>query len=431
LPILTQVFGSLVALVAPLAIAGARIASRINQGLGVVESAVAAAETAEQKAKTRLEGQKQAILAELSQLDTQQALLQKEIRHAQVRVKAAASAVDNASTGRLLAGFLSERSASTDYRSQLGMIAMIRRDFEQLVGLLDLEPEGDDAVPHIERIVLYIDDLDRCAPDRVVEVLQAIHLLLGLELFVVVVAVDARWLLSSLELHFEKVLGARPQSPGDRGHWSATPMNYLEKIFQIPFNLSAMDSDSYAQLVGSLLESDDSAEALRHLDSEDPSGIGISPRVATQTGTATPAAPVDTAGLKRLNPAGLLLTDEEKEFAQRLGPLIGTPRAAKRLTNLYRLIQASLPDEALSGMLDSGGYEAILLLLAILVGHPSDAPALFGKAQGADDETVWSEFAEGLPGLAEVQPHVRQLKRASAVKPWIPVVARYSFQVGP
>ena len=50
------------------------------------------------------------------------------------------------------------------------------------------------ALSPIERIILYIDDLDRCPPKRVVEVLEAVHLLLAFDLFVVVVAVDARWL---------------------------------------------------------------------------------------------------------------------------------------------------------------------------------------------------------------------------------------------
>src|SRR5262249_7011132 len=52
--------------------------------------------------------------------------------------------------------------------------------------------------PPLERIVLYIDDLDRCPPRRVVEVLTAMQLLLALPLFV---AVDPRWLVRSLEHH--------------------------------------------------------------------------------------------------------------------------------------------------------------------------------------------------------------------------------------
>jgi len=47
-----------------------------------------------------------------------------------------------------------------------------------------------------KRIVLYIDDGDRCPPDKVVEVLQAVHMLLAFRLFV---AVDVRWVATSLE----------------------------------------------------------------------------------------------------------------------------------------------------------------------------------------------------------------------------------------
>ena len=66
-----------------------------------------------------------------------------------------------------------------------------------IVGTTRDGDDRDDDAPEwdtrpIERIVLYIDDLDRCPPERVVEVLQAVHLLLAFELFVVVVAVDAR-----------------------------------------------------------------------------------------------------------------------------------------------------------------------------------------------------------------------------------------------
>ncbi len=47
--------------------------------------------------------------------------------------------------------------------------------------------QEDARLPRIDRIVLYIDDLDRCPEVKVVEVLQAVHLLLAYPLFVVVV----------------------------------------------------------------------------------------------------------------------------------------------------------------------------------------------------------------------------------------------------
>ena len=65
---------------------------------------------------------------------------------------------------------------------------------------------ANDTLPAIDRIVLYIDDLDRCPPRRVVEMLEAIHLLLAVRLFVVVVAVDPRWLLRAIAVHYRDML---------------------------------------------------------------------------------------------------------------------------------------------------------------------------------------------------------------------------------
>ncbi len=90
--------------------------------------------------------------------------------------------------------------ASDEYRARLGIVSAIQRDFEQLATRL---PAGDfPELEKVDRIVLYIDDLDRCDARQVVDVLQAVHLLLAFPLFVVVVGVDPRWLLRSLRLHY-------------------------------------------------------------------------------------------------------------------------------------------------------------------------------------------------------------------------------------
>ena len=67
--------------------------------------------------------------------------------------------------------------------------------------------------PLVDRIILYIDDLDRCPEANVVEVLQAVHLLLAFPLFVVVVGVDSRWLLHSLQSRMTQFQGKG--APGD------------------------------------------------------------------------------------------------------------------------------------------------------------------------------------------------------------------------
>jgi hypothetical protein len=154
-----------------------------------------------------------------------------------------------------MASFLKERQASDDYRKHLGVIARARSDFERLSDLLfrtrdDAPKQG---LPRIDRIVLYIDDLDRCDEEQVVKVLQAVHLLLAFKLFVVVVAVDSRWLLHSLQQHsraFQTDLGPDDGlSEDERLHWQSTPLNYLEKIFQIPFTLRPMGSIGFGNMI--------------------------------------------------------------------------------------------------------------------------------------------------------------------------------------
>ena len=97
-----------------------------------------------------------------------------------------------------------------------------------------------DAPRPIDRIVLYIDDLDRCSSEQVVEVLQAVHLLLALDLFVVVVGVDPRWLLRSLRREYRSDADDGAQPTGQDRWWETTPQDYLEKIFNIPFALPRM-----------------------------------------------------------------------------------------------------------------------------------------------------------------------------------------------
>ena len=94
--------------------------------------------------------------------------------------------LEQTTAARVLAEFIRERAESTDYRKHLGLPALIRRDFRRLYDAISVQNEEledvdldtrialkkDDEVP-VNRIVLYIDDLDRCDPEKVVQVLQA------------------------------------------------------------------------------------------------------------------------------------------------------------------------------------------------------------------------------------------------------------------
>ena len=95
---------------------------------------------------------------------------------------------------------------------------------EEVSQLLDMtKPVADVAKSSsVERIVLYIDDLDRCPPKTVMQVLEANDISLAAELFVVVVGVDLDWLLTSVDKSYVQVAKFGKQ-------WR---LAFLEKIFQ-------------------------------------------------------------------------------------------------------------------------------------------------------------------------------------------------------
>jgi len=188
------------------------------------------------------------LQAEIAELDKKIHRQNEAVTAAEREIAEATAEIDRINRGGLVYDFLQERTTAASYTGQLGLISTIRQDLERLDGLLqDFVEKGKDP---IERIVLYIDDLDRCHPNKVVEVLQAVHLLLAFDLFNVVVGVDARWLERSLYRQY--VGDSRDGLPAPNDPFS--PQDYLEKIFQIPYALAPMDKDYFKNLMGGIVE---------------------------------------------------------------------------------------------------------------------------------------------------------------------------------
>ncbi|MEX2301402.1 MAG: P-loop NTPase fold protein [Bryobacterales bacterium] len=307
-------------------------------------------------------------------------------------------------------------------------------------------------VPEVDRIVLYVDDLDRCPEDRVVDVLQAIHLLLALPLFVVVVGVDARWVSRSLELRYQQLWnGANREKKGSPGE-AASPQDYLEKIFQIPFWLEAMDGRSTRRLLNSLLP-DGSTETTTGISAVRTSPVPPPPdqdseatvagrsesqqRVATSRGNppangeSKGALPEDHGSEPRnAEPRGsepnetkpkdresndramkdaetepaeplaqnLDLQPHERELMLDLSNVVGrSPRAVKRFVNVYRLYRARISDPVELAVLvgtaeQPGSFRAVLILLAVITGMPEAVERIFAEIHKEKADRELGEF---------------------------------------
>ena len=234
---------------------------QFREALNALEEHDAAVERERQKRIGELQAEVTALTQQMNNAKTEAAEIRREIEDLDQQIK-------TTTTDKILAEFIEDRAAAEDYRRHLGLLALIRRDFEKLRDLFDQqrkeEKEGKETHDdnRINRIVLYIDDLDRCPPQRVVEVLQAIHLLLAFPIFVVVVGVDARWVTRSLQesyewLRLEDDEGKKKEDKDDdeeRNAEGATPHDYLEKIFQIPFWLRPMEEGVCKTFIQGLTE---------------------------------------------------------------------------------------------------------------------------------------------------------------------------------
>jgi len=312
----------------------------------------------------------------------------------------------------------------------------------------------------------------------------------------------AQWLLLSLEDHYAALRG-KPAESRDGGRneaeWSTTPQNYLEKIFQIPFTLRPMEASGFHSLVESLLpvaatsedtndddgntagnrtpgagESDGSGSGSQSTEKVDEESLHAGEtgpnedveeeddEADTDEGTGTEAGSEPRSLRLRPNPQGLTVEEREREFIRMLHPLIVSPRALKRFTNVYRFLRVQQRGPDLDRFRGTSGkpgeFQVAALLLAAVVGYPAEATSLLRAVLTRRDKAWW-ELVEALDTSgaeqdaalrAEADAHGAERQRATlrealqevrsgiqlADHPpetfawWAREVARFSFQSG-
>jgi hypothetical protein len=328
---------------------------------------------------------------ELAQSKRQLAETQEAEKAALAEAASLQGELQDLTPGRILGEFLQERSRSDDYRRHLGLLADIRRDLEKLEDLVCKNNlAGGDPAKAPNRIILYIDDLDRCPSKKVVEVLEAVHLLLAFELFVVVVAVDSRWLSVALTDELPALDRSRAE-----GQW-ATPQDYLEKIFQLPFWVQPLTAEGRRSLVHGLLEGTvGGAAGDGHADGSEPVAaltIGESERQELYRMLSRQGAD------PRLDAHLLALTSADLKFMESLAPLLGdTPRRVKRFVNVTQLLLAMQPPlERDTPYPDD--RSVVAFLAAINSGMPKLASRLFDLVEPRSTRTLL-EAVDSLTGV--------------------------------
>lgn len=101
-----------------------------------------------------------------------------------------------------------------------------------------------------KRLVVFVDDLDRCLPEKAIEVLEAIKLFLDAENCIFVLGLDQEVIARGIEMKY-KEFGAKQDDDG-QGHFTIEGMRYLEKIIQLPFQIPPVEPTDMSNFVHGL-----------------------------------------------------------------------------------------------------------------------------------------------------------------------------------
>ena len=90
---------------------------------------------------------------------------------------------------------------------------------------------------HIEKLVVLIDDLDRCLPAVAIETLEAVRMFLSMKNTVFVIAADDEMIRYSVKEHFPRVLDQDAEGASKSIDYNKFSDKYLEKLIQIPMHI--------------------------------------------------------------------------------------------------------------------------------------------------------------------------------------------------
>ena len=236
---------------------------------------------------------------------------------------------------------LQKLASKPDFRDQIGIMADIKAEIGFITQLLESRNRNRQT-----RVVLFIDDLDRCEHRKAVEVLQAVMLLLADRdgsPFVVFLGIDARVIVRAIEENYGSVL----VKAGINGY------EYLDKIVQMPFVIPFANRRDIGNYIDSLIWSKEEKEQVeakfavnKEMDPDSDERIPDIKKEETPTEQRSPAStPVEKPVSQiRTEAVPVTFTKPEREALKRCGDdIIENPRKIKRIVNIYRFVRLLFP----------------------------------------------------------------------------------------
>lgn len=130
---------------------------------------------------------------------------------------------------------LTKEEAEVDKKDKTNAVAEFRRDFIELL-----------EVTKFKRLVVIIDDLDRCTPERIIENLEAVKLFLNVPKTAFIIGADPRIVKHAIEHKYKN----NSQIEEDN---SRIIDDYLEKLIQLPYSLPKLSEPEVETYISMLI----------------------------------------------------------------------------------------------------------------------------------------------------------------------------------
>ena len=137
---------------------------------------------------------------------------------------------------------------SMSYRAHIAFLDEFSEEFKRIIKL----------VGHGKPIVVIIDDVDRCLPEKAIQVLEAIKLFLDVEGCIFLLAVDREVVEKAIAVKYKDVLALEEaRENNSRALAAFLGENYFEKIVQLPISLPPLSAQQINEFVRELYSDED------------------------------------------------------------------------------------------------------------------------------------------------------------------------------
>lgn len=263
----------------------------------------------------------------------------------------------------------------------------------------------------IASLVVLIDDLDRCTPDRIVENLEAVKLFLSVDRTAFVIGADRR--IVEHAIHSKYAVSTPPDAADLDTNQLAR--DYLEKVVQIPYTLPRLSASEVATYMTLLF-------CQRHLNPDDlATCITASQDARAQDRYGTFAYGAIKAALAR-EPQGAFAAD--LALASAAAPMVadglkGNPRQVKRFLNAF-LLRRKLAQVA--GLDDSIRTDVLIKLMVLEYVEPTQFTDLFRRLRPSDGRVPLLRALEKTAADDEADPdtsHTHQGWKTTWATQWL------------